>query len=502
MRDERQCLIWGRPPIGRLSCGLDTTARTAPTAHAPPFAFMSGLRQAVLLLSPTGGDEERPAAAVVRRGRYQALSPRETEFLLAAFAINPLPPLPDVEQLAALAVLTPQRIRKFFDNQRVARVKEAAAQLQQLTPQPAPASAASGSAGTGTSRKRKAVAPPSNSSSGSDSSSSSKKHNSSSGCSSAGSISASGWSDQLLGAPSSFSFSDASGLRSDPGGAPSFHDAVAAVAAAAVAATAAGAAEAAAEPDALGGAIDQKLSDLLVPENPLCMTAAASAASAGPLRCSPQTRLQCFADWLQGQRVDPFSCARRCSDIYQLASLLELHGRSSGLVSFFFAGACVLRVSFALCKLEPPTDSLASWQALLSDPAATAILSRASDSLWYHVRRVGARFPESIPAKARDDTLTALSIIAAIAPHSRFSHDLVLHQAHADSHSKHERMLISSCCACVLCSGRVPSRPGVCPPAPSLGCWMWRRCSRSRRSSLATACRCWRRCSVWACSTV
>jgi len=34
VRDERQCLIWGRPPIGRLSCGLDTTARTAQRARS------------------------------------------------------------------------------------------------------------------------------------------------------------------------------------------------------------------------------------------------------------------------------------------------------------------------------------------------------------------------------------------------------------------------------------------------------------------------------------
>jgi len=199
--------------------------------------------------------------------------------------------------------------------------------------------------------------------------------------------------------------------------------------AASVAAAAAAASMAAGASDALVGDIDLRLSALVADERPLCMEGVgaekAAPAAAGSSHCSPQTRLERFHLWLQSQHVDFFTCARRCIDIYQLAELLESHGRSTGLVSFFCAGACVLRLSLDLTHLALPLNSLDSWQLLLRDRAATATLSRQSDSLWYHVRRAGVKFSESVPAKARDDTLTALAITAAIAPHHRTMSELV-----------------------------------------------------------------------------
>ena len=375
---------------------------------------MSGLRKAVALLSDSACLQSG-APARAHRGKYQALSPRETEFLMASFATDHSPPLAQVEALAALAVLTPQRIRKFFDNQRVACVKEAAAQQQP----PAPAIVSSSSRA----RKRKAVAPPSSD------------------------------DDQLpsfqfRGTPLSFAIAVCAPCTA---GEPELlhaplqvlQGAVAAAAAAASAASAASAAVASAGPDASAALsstppvddIDDMLRACLHDEPPVplprlqpCVASDGSDTSStnsSPTR-GPQTLLERFNRWLQERQIDPFSCARRCSDVFQLASLLEFHGRSTGLVSFFFAGACVLRAAFTLSALEPPA-SLAAWRALLGDPAVTASLSRHSDSLWYHVRRVGARFSESVPAKARDDTLTALAITAAIAPLDSAMRSLVAH---------------------------------------------------------------------------
>lgn len=141
-------------------------------------------------------------------------------------------------------------------------------------------------------------------------------------------------------------------------------------------------------------------------------------------RMNSLTRLEVFHRWLQERRIDPFSCAHRCDSVLRLALLVEQYGRSSNSTSFVFAGICVLQAAFEQSSIAPP-DSLSSWQQLLSLTPETARLSRQSDSLWYHVRRGGPAFCESVPTKAREDTLTALAIIAAIAPHHQAMAELV-----------------------------------------------------------------------------
>jgi len=146
--------------------------------------------------------------------------------------------------------------------------------------------------------------------------------------------------------------------------------------------------------------------------------------SAGSTSTRSVTRLETFSEWLQERHIDPFTCARRCDSVLRLALLVEQYGRWANATSFAFAGACVLQAAFQECKVESP-DSLSSWQRLLAQPSATAAVSRQSDSLWYHVRRDGAAFCEGVPTKARDDTLTALAIVAAIAPHDPSMKQLV-----------------------------------------------------------------------------
>jgi hypothetical protein len=51
----------------------------------------------------------------------------------------------------------------------------------------------------------------------------------------------------------------------------------------------------------------------------------------------------------------------------------------------------------------------------LSDQKTNVIVCRQSDTLWHHLRRVGVYFLFSVPTKARDDTLTALAVVFAVA---------------------------------------------------------------------------------------
>jgi hypothetical protein len=142
-------------------------------------------------------------------------------------------------------------------------------------------------------------------------------------------------------------------------------------------------------------------------------------------RSTSATRLERFHVWLQSHGVDPFTCARRCDSVLRLALLVEQHGRSSSTTSFVFAGACVLQAALELCEIRPSPHSLSSWQELLGHQADAQRLSQQADLLWHQVRRVGAVFCESVPTKAREDTLTALGIIAAVAPHDPVTHQLV-----------------------------------------------------------------------------
>lgn len=142
----------------------------------------------------------------------------------------------------------------------------------------------------------------------------------------------------------------------------------------------------------------------------------AAAPAAAQLGTEPdKSPMDLLSTWLDEQHLDPFLSAC-CCDSVLLERFVELHGRSD-TTTFILAGACVLRTAFRLCEVEPPT-SLSEWQTLLADVVKTARVSRQSDSLWYHVRRSGKkRFCESVPRKAKDDTLTSLAILAAVAPH-------------------------------------------------------------------------------------
>jgi hypothetical protein len=174
-----------------------------------------------------------------------------------------------------------------------------------------------------------------------------------------------------------------------------------------------------------------------------------AAPTAG--RSSSSTRLERFHAWLQSRGVDPFACARRC-DVLRLALLVEQYGRSSSTISFVFAGACVLQAALQQCNMPPP-QSLADWQQLLAQTLDTARLCRQADSLWYHVRRGGAAFCESVPTKARDDTLTALAVVGAIAPHDKTMSELVrkhsLECVHCSSSSS-SSYLVNHCAAVLV----------------------------------------------------
>jgi hypothetical protein len=159
---------------------------------------------------------------------------------------------------------------------------------------------------------------------------------------------------------------------------------------------------------------------------PLAAAPAASSPAASDSASSTSTKLDAFSSWLQQRQIDPFTCARRCHN-GRLALLVEHLGRHSHATSLLFAGACVLRAAFEQCEVDPPA-SLSAWKMLLADSSQTAQISRQSDLLWSHLRPPGAvqkAFCVSVPTKAREDTLTALAIIAAIAPHDKRTNELV-----------------------------------------------------------------------------
>jgi hypothetical protein len=321
-----------------------------------------------------------------KRGKYpELLSARQVESLLAAFRVDCHPDAKEAERLATLIVSSSHRVRKFFDNQRTTKNK-----------------------------KRKANAPP---------------------------------GDEEEQRPATFELSSeklrqllgadlvTSGLESVQSPSPQ----VAAAAAAAAAVAPMYMLPAAISSAALESIADQeiiaKLDEFLMNSPPLPLPEPPSAAATVALSGCPSSRLELFNEWLADRSIDPFSCARRCSSVIKLATLLEYHGRTS-VVSFEYAGACVLRTAFQQCNIQPP-DSLLAWKTLLcgEDKTAIARVSRQSDSIWYHVRKNGVDFLRGVPAKARDDTLTALAITAAVAPHDECVKELVSHAGHSFAHA-------------------------------------------------------------------
>jgi len=138
-----------------------------------------------------------------------------------------------------------------------------------------------------------------------------------------------------------------------------------------------------------------------------------------------QTRLELFSAWMRQRRMDPFSCAWRCGSA--LAELVELYGRAN-ITAMLVASSCVLQCAFVHCELPQPL-SLRDWQERLADVNSAAKVCRRSDMLWVQVRKDGPRFSDSAPTKAREDTLTAIALVGAIAPHHARMYDLV--SAHA-----------------------------------------------------------------------
>lgn len=162
-------------------------------------------------------------------------------------------------------------------------------------------------------------------------------------------------------------------------------------------------------------------------------------------RAASGTRLELFDYWLRQHRIDPFACARRC-DVLHLAGLVEAHG-CADTMTLIFAAVCVLKAALEQVQMKQPDaeldqfkktppDSLLSWQALLAKAPIAAALSRYSDLLWFHARRDGKVLCRSVPIRARDDTLTALAIVAAVAPHDHMQ-QLVSHSAAAAAAPAH-----------------------------------------------------------------
>lgn len=142
-------------------------------------------------------------------------------------------------------------------------------------------------------------------------------------------------------------------------------------------------------------------------------------------------RLQQFLEWLAGPRqaLDPFACARCCDSLDNLMLLVDLYAHHD-TTAFIFAGACVLQATFEQCDLRRSPESLSEWRALFADTQKIARVHRQSDLLWYYLRRdsIGFRFCRSVPAKAREDTLAALAIVAAVAQHDETTRPLVSSQ--------------------------------------------------------------------------
>jgi hypothetical protein len=355
-----------------------------------------------------------PAARHARRGVYQELmSARESAMLLAQFQQQRSPDQQHLQALGTLCELPEQRVYKFFNNQRFSRKRKAdalTAQPDLLQQQPVPAAADDAGATAALGRCIATLAAL-HAPAAAEMTSAAVAMAAAAACSAAAAT-----GPEQLGPLASLSEEQ---IRAELSAHLSVqlihadaHAAVAGRAAAAAAVAAAAVPTAGSDAAAYAGACKKK------------------ALTAG--RCTSATRLERFHAWLQGHGVDPFTCARRC-DVLRLALLVEQYGRPSNTTSFAFAGACVLRAALEQCHLPPP-ESLSQWQELLARTSDIARLSRQADSLWYHVRRGGAAFCESVPTKAREDTLTALGIIAAVAPHDRTMAELVgEHRATADA---------------------------------------------------------------------
>ena len=238
--------------------------------------------------------------------------------------------------------------------------------------------------------------------------------------------------------------------------------------------------------------------------------------SAVRLNVSTLSRLETLIQWLDARRIDPYSCVRACAteQLAQLVTLVGMHKvRRSLVTGFCFASACLLRTAFEQCAVPMPA-SLPDWKNLLSDAATSARVSRMSDSLLHHVRRVGPDFSASLPAKAREGSITTLALISAVAPQDCTMHELVRHtqlqlQRHQASlrrlraHVAHNLLTSTAACVCVRMCGVWPDtrvRSGaspwsICPPAAWWAPSTRRPSSASRRSSAAAASRCWRRCT-------
>lgn len=450
---------------------------------------MSGLQSALLIAAPVvaGGAGVRVPS---RRGVVaDLLSAREAAVLAARFRIDPRPDAKQLDQLYALTQISAQRLYKYFNNQRFTRKRkrkaadagEEHAQLdchalskaitrllhdqqrqqqqphEQLGSQPlhavntsqeavaaAAAAAARATDSACTCGSRPACAQPGH---GSSSASSSDVHVSDEDI-------VKELNKQLkieLLEPTRTPATTAAAAKtadSDAEGCKQAEQTSVSTTVAAAAAFAAAVAPAPAVPTAVVAAslsasrsvgeessASESASSTTAPDSPSACCSAGHAPPSPPLptggnaRGSSITRLETYSRWLHARRVDPFSCARRCGSVVRLALLVELYGLSSNATSFVFAGACVLQAAFQHRAMEPP-QSLDCWKRLLAQPEATALVSRQSDTLWYHVRRDGAAFCESIPTKARDDTLTALAIVAAIAPHDHSMKQLVnVHRA-------------------------------------------------------------------------
>jgi hypothetical protein len=380
------CGLWTSTCGAKLSssgCNRESSHQTA-ARHSDALA-MTDLQAAVAVSAPA-------AAAARPLPSRELMSAREYAFLAARFRVIPLPSQQELARLAAITQLDPLRINKHYTNQRSFR-----------------------------SKKRKAEP------------SAHDEH-----------------SEQIAARMQELVL-----LQSKPAE-PLLRlrhsvDAVAAAAAAAGAAAGAEKTNQAAEyfpPPAVGStsaaassaavkvdptsdaALNEELSSCLsqphiLPSILAVMTpsATASAPAAAGSKRAQSTRLETFNAWLRQRHIDPFSCARRCDSVLRLALLVEQYG-SSDFTSFVFAGACVLQAAFEQCGMSSPA-SLSAWQALLADSSETARVSRQSDSLWYHVRRGGVAFCESIPAKAKDDTLTSLAIFAAVAAYEPRINELV-----------------------------------------------------------------------------
>jgi len=214
--------------------------------------------------------------------------------------------------------------------------------------------------------------------------------------------------------------------------------------------------------------------------------ASAAAAVAPPVLPAGHTWLEHFSDWLWQRGLDPFSCAWRCSSA--LAKLVEVWGRKNS-PTLLTACACVLQCAFSQCALTQPM-SLEHWQQLLAHVDSAAAVCRRSDLLWLQLRKnkSGPHFALSAPDKAREETLTATALVAAIAPHHATMIKLVstcrctCTWMRADACCSRSPSVCMCVCVCAVhvCVSGTLLRP-ICLRARSSACSTWLRTWRCRR---------------------